>query len=207
MRGVERIIRKHLVCNQCPAPLPAETREALEFLLAEVRACRIVGRHHQHGANIVRRCRDRINVDRPATVVLQRVRVRTNTFERGEMLEQGIARSRDKDTFTRVAQQLEQPAVRLTAAGRQYDVCRIDAGAAAALIGGDGVPSRRKAEGVRFVPQRLGGSERREQAVGIWDRRARRIRFGEIGNRRPVGAKRDDRSRQGVRPGVRRQAS
>jgi hypothetical protein len=83
----------------------------------------------------------------------------------------------------------------------------IDAGAAPALIPGDGVPSRRKPEWMWFVPQRLGVGKRSEQAVRIWNSRPCRILFCEIGNLRALGAKRVDFSRQGVRLGVRRQAA
>ena len=83
------------------------------------------------------------------------------------MIEQRIARRRDQHRVAgRAAEQLEQPGVRLAGARRQHDALRIDAAAAARVVGRDGPAGGRQAERLGLVRQRLRRAERLQQVGG-----------------------------------------
>jgi hypothetical protein len=94
--------------------------------------------------------------------VLERVAHQPDALERGERLEERVARRRDQDLVARLGQQLEEQRVALAAARRQQQVFRGDGFAARGVVGADRRPGGRKAAGVGFVAERRRGRERGE---------------------------------------------
>ena len=88
------------------------------------------------------------------------------------MIEEGIARLRDQHRFTRIAEQLEQPAVGLARACRQHDAFRIDGHASTRVVGGHGLSRRTQSKWLRVVTQRAVGRCRAEQIGSIGQPRA-----------------------------------
>ena len=123
------------------------TREGVQFGALEVRAGRVVRVDDDDRARAVawsraagRRCRStRRRGSRGGTA-------RPHRVERGEVLEQRVARRRHEHLVARVAEQLEEQRVRLARAGGQHDAIARHAHAAAAEIAHHRVARGRQAE-------------------------------------------------------------
>ena len=92
-----------------------------------------------------------LDVDEPAAVIAQRIGRQAHALERGELIEQRIARRRHEHVVAGIAEQLEQPGVGLRRRRRQRDALGIDGDAVALVVRGDGGARRRQAARRRLV--------------------------------------------------------
>ena len=144
--------------------------------------------------------RDRVDVDPPRAVILERVRNRRHRFERGQVLEQRIARVRHQHRVAGIAQQLEQQCVGFAGARRQRHAIGGDHDAAPAEVGSHGrsrgPQAKRLADRIRARADRPSGCS---SSFGIVESGAGRV--GGRSDRRsapPLTALRVDGAGHGV---------
>jgi hypothetical protein len=119
-------------------------------------------------------------IEVPGAVVAQRVGREGDALERGEKIEQRVARPRDQELVAGVGQQLEEEAVGFAGRGGQKQALGVDGEAAPAVVVSDGgacfgeaARGRRVGEGARIGE---GGGERgRVVEIG-----GGRVALGEI---------------------------
>ncbi len=114
----------------------------------------------------------RVNVDGPPAVVIERVRKRPDAVERRQVLEQRIAGAGHQHLVARVAQQLEEEAVGLARAGGQDDAGGIEVDAVPEGVERHRLTRHQQAARRRVVAQAGRIGERREQPRRVVDTRA-----------------------------------
>ena len=114
------------------------------------------------------------------------------------MLEKRVARTRHEHAVSRIAQQLEQPAVRLARARRQDDGVGIDLGAAPETIGGDRLACGSDAQRVRLVREGARVRQRGEQRARIREAGGCRVGIGQVDERHAPNAHGVDRAAERV---------
>ena len=110
---------------------PAHRHDGLTFGRLDIGACRIVriDQHQRADAAAVRAVKQGFElrrVDEPGTVVLQLVFDRVHAFQTRDRFDQRIAGFRREHRVAGVAQQLEQPRIRLRCGAEQIQMVGID---------------------------------------------------------------------------------
>ena len=197
--GIEHVFGEHFVADEREAVGAAVHRQRIQFGAFQVRPCRVVRVHHDDGARTVgRRTPQAVDVERPRPVVLEVVRARPHRVQRGQVLEERVARRRHEHLVAGIAEQFEQDRVRLARAGGQHDAVARHAHAAAAEVPHDRVARRRHAERLGRVGEAGWARQRLEQADGIVDAHARRVRLGQVVELDAVVAQSGDGRRQAI---------
>jgi hypothetical protein len=206
-RRAQRIVPEDFVDDERGAARGAAIRQLGRVASGQRGSRRIVRADGQHRA-CVRRPRpiQRVDVDRPRAVIVQRVAPLGDAVEPDEVFEERVARDRRQHGGRAgVAEQLEEDGIRFTRACREHDPFPIDRQAAADVGAGDGGAGVLEAERLRAVRQRRGIRERVENAGGIRQSDARRVRRREV-DQRPPGALSRERPREACRRTIVRHA-
>ncbi len=96
-----------------------------------------------------------VEVNLPAVVVDEMKRPKLYVLNRGEKIEERIARMRDEDFVAGLAEQSEEERIRLARAGRQNEMLGIDAGALLFVIANHRIPRGSQAFRVGIVLERV----------------------------------------------------
>ena len=112
----------------------------------------------------------------------ERVAHEAHGLERGEHVEERVARRGDQDLVARIGEQLEEQRVALAAARRQQQVLRIDGLAARGVVGADRGPRAGEAAGIGLVVERRGRGERGED-LGLRVAQPARVGFELVRSR------------------------
>ena len=153
---------------------------------------------------------DRGQVRGPAALPHQRIGHELDVLEVGEEREERVRRRRNEHAVAGIAEELEEPAIRLAGAGRERDRLEPHRGAALGVVAGHRGASVFVAEGRRLVPRAAGVAEELHQLGPAAEPRARRIRLGEVDEVSAALARGGDVARERVRreipAGARREA-
>ncbi len=178
----------------------AELLDPLALLVRRRVTCRIVRMHDDQGARLRSDPALQLGeVDPPAEVVEQRVRLKPNVVEVREVVEQRIARLRHHHRISRIAEQTEQEAVCLARAGRQDYLLRINRRDVLRIIRRNSLSSRQNPSRRRIVGHRPTVPQRPENRIRIVPKPAHsRVRHGEIDQLPPARPSLAHRPRQGI---------
>ena len=168
-------IAEDLVRDERHLSLCAERFDRVRFALVQAGSGRIVGLDRDHSADPRGQKRlERVQVHAPAGVVAQPVRGEAHALQTRERLEEGIARARNEDLVTRIAEESKEVRVGLARAGGEEDpgwIACVDA--SRAVIRGDRCANLLRAArigivaGDVLVPERGGRDRRKPAPCGI----------------------------------------
>ena len=150
--AIEHVLGEDLVADECQAVRTTVDRKGIQFRAPQIRPGRVVRVHHDDRARTVgRRTPQAVDVERPLPVVLEVVGARPDGVQRGQVLEERVARRRHEHLVAGIAEQLEEHRVRVARAGGQHDAVARHGHAAAAEVAHHRVARGRQSEGLRRV--------------------------------------------------------
>ena len=120
--GRESVVGKNFVGDQREITLPAQADQPLELGEFHEGSGGIVGIDQHHRARTPGDGgRQALQVDGPAAMIDQRVRVHLNRFHAGQIVEQGVRRPRRQHVIAGIRQKLKKIGVGFAGAGGQED--------------------------------------------------------------------------------------